>query len=331
MVSHIEALAAVVVICFLPGEVPSIRLLMLRLGKSLLRIAALLLGCAAAQAQDLEPRAYSNSPVGLNFLVAGYAFSQGGLSTDPSLPVQDARLEIHTAVLAYARALNLWGKSGKFDVILPWSDLSGSALVAGVQRERMVSGFGDPRFRVSVNLYGAPALSPAEFAAYRRDLVVGASVQVSAPGGQYDSSRLVNIATNRWSVKPDIGFAKTFGRLTADATAGVTYYSANDDYFGGNRLEQEPIYSVQAHLSYDLGSGVWAGIGATYYSGGRTTQNGVRNNDALDNSRAGATLTLPVDRHNSLKFSFSRGVTTRIGTSFDTLAVAWQYRWGEGF
>jgi hypothetical protein len=294
-------------------------------------IFALLLSPLLALAQDLEPRAYSNSPVGLNFLVAGYAYSQGGLSTEPAVPIQDARLEIHGVVLAYARALDLWGKSGKFDVIVPYADLSGTALVAGVQRERNVSGFGDPRLRLSVNLYGAPALPPAQFAGYQRDLVIGASVQVSAPGNQYDSSRLVNIGTNRWSVKPDVGLAKTFGRLTADATAGVTYYSANDDYFGGNRREQAPVYSIQAHLSYDLGAGVWAGIGATFYSGGRTTVNGVRNNDALDNSRAGATLALPVDRHNSLKLSFSRGVTTRIGTSFDTLAVAWQYRWGEGF
>ena len=330
MVSQIEALAAVV-ICFLPGEVPSIRLLMLRLGKIAMLVLALMLAAAAAQAQDLEPRAYSNSPVGLNFLVAGYAFSQGGLSTDPSLPVQDAKLDIHTIVLAYARSLDLWGKSGKFDVILPYADLSGTALVAGEPRERMVSGFGDPRFRMSINLYGAPALSMKEFAGYRQDLVIGTSVQVSAPGGQYDSSRAVNIATNRWSIKPDIGFSKAFGPLRADATVGVTYYSTNDNYFGGNRLEQAPIYSAQTHLSYDFGGGIWAGIGATFYNGGRTTVNGVRNDDGLKNSRAGATLALPLDRHNSLKFSASRGVTTRIGTSFDIIGVAWQYRWGEGF
>jgi hypothetical protein len=294
-------------------------------------IWALALTCAPARAQDLEPRAYSNAPVGLNFAIAAYAFSKGGLSTEPSVPVQDARLEIHSVVLAYARALDLWGKSGKFDIIVPYSDLAGTALVAGVPRVREVSGFGDPRLRLSINLYGAPALSLKDFAGYRHDLVIGASVQVSAPGSQYDSSKLVNLATNRWSLKPDIGFSKAFGALKADATAGVTFFSTNDDFFGGRTREQAPIYSLQAHLSYDFGGGIWAGIGATFYSGGRTTVNGVRNDDALNNSRAGAMLALPVDRHHSLKFSYSRGVTTRIGTSFDTFAVAWQYRWGGGF
>ncbi|MDH4053585.1 MAG: hypothetical protein OEU93_18610, partial [Rubrivivax sp.] len=138
---------------------------------------------AAVHAQQLEPRAYSNAPVGLNFFVAGYGHSEGGLSTDPSLPLQDARLRVHSGVLAYARAIDLWGRSGKFDLILPLSQLSGTALVAGLPIERHVSGFGDPRLRLSVNFYGAPALDLPRFAAYQQDLVVGGSVQVSAPAG----------------------------------------------------------------------------------------------------------------------------------------------------
>ena len=81
---------------------------------------------AGAGAQDLEPRAYVNTPVGLNFLIAGYAYSQGGLSTDPALPIEDAQLQIHGAVLAYARSLDVWGKSGKFDVIVPYAQLVGN-------------------------------------------------------------------------------------------------------------------------------------------------------------------------------------------------------------
>jgi hypothetical protein len=291
---------------------------------------ALLLAPMGAQAQEMEPRAYSNAPVGLNFFIAAYAHSEGGLSTDPSLPVQDAQLKIHTGVLAYARSLDLWGLSGKVDVIVPFSRLSGSALVAGQVAQREASGFGDPRLRVSVNLYGAPALPMREFAAYQQDLVVGASIQVSAPGGQYDSARAVNLATNRWAVKPDIGLSKTLGAFTVDVTAGVIFYGDNDDYFGGKRLEQAPIYSAQANLSYALSGGAWVALGATYYQGGRTTVNGARGDDALGNSRIGATLALPVDRNQSIKFNASRGVTTRVGTRFNTVGLAWQYRWGAG-
>jgi len=297
---------------------------------ALLAVLALLLAPAGVLAQELEPRAYINTPVGLNFFIEAYAYSEGGLSTDPSLPVQDARLNIHTGALAYARSLDLWGKSGKFDVTLPFSGLSGTALVAGQPKARDATGFGDSRFRLSVNFYGAPALSMREFAAYKRDLVIGASVQVTAPGGQYDPSKVVNLGTNRWSVKPDIGLSKAFGPLTLDLTGGVTFYSDNNNYVGGKTLEKAPVYSMQTNVSYNFRGGVWAALGTTFYSGGRTTVDGVRNEDALSNSRAGATLTLPVDRRQSIKFNASSGVTTRAGTSFKTVGIAWQYRWGAG-
>ncbi|MDN3918979.1 transporter [Roseateles violae] len=291
-------------------------------------LLALLAGPAAAQ--ELEPRAYSNLPTGLNFLIAAYAHSRGGLSTEPSLPVEDAHLQIDTALIAYARSLDLWGRSGKVDLIVPVSQLSGSALVAGQPREREVSGSGDPRLRLSMNFLGAPALSTKEFAGFQPDLVVGASVQVGIPIGQYDPSKLINLGTNRWSLKPDIGFSKTFDALTVDLTAGVTLFGHNDDYFGGQRLEQAPIYSIQTNISHAFAGGIWAALGATYYSGGRTTLNGVRKDDGLANTRVGLTLALPINRRHSIKFNASGGISTRTGTDFDTLGVAWQYRWGAG-
>jgi len=293
-------------------------------------VLGFVLAAAGARAQDLEPRAYVNTPVGLNFLIAGYAYSEGGLSTDPALPIQDAQLQIHTAVLAYARSLDAWGRSGKFDVIVPYAQLSGTALVAGQPRDREVSGFGDQRFRFSVLLYGAPALSMKEFAGYRQDTIVGASLQVSAPGGQYDPSRAVNIATNRWSFKPEIGISKALGALTLELSTGVTFYTTNDDYFGGKTLEQDPIYSAQVHITYNFGGGVWGALNGTWYQGGRTTVDGVRSNEVLGNSRVGATLALPVDRQNSIKLYASTGVSTRTGSNFNIGGIAWQHRWGGG-
>ena len=294
---------------------------------------ALLLGtllAPAAHAQELEPRAYSNLPMGLNFLAAGYAHSKGGLSTDPSLPLTDAHLKIDTGVVAYVRGVDFWGNSGKVDVIAPYSHLSGTALVAGQPRERVVSGPGDPRFRLSVNFYGAPALTLAEYPAYKQDLVVGASVQVTAPWGQYDGRKAVNLGTNRWSIKPDIGFSKAFAPFTIDLTAGVTLFSRNDDYFGGQALDQSPLYSAQANLSYDFGRGIWASLGATIYRGGRTTVDDVPKDNALSNSRVGLTIAVPIDRYYAIKFNASSGISTRTGTNFDTVGLILQYRWGAG-
>jgi hypothetical protein len=242
-------------------------------------VIVLMLVAARADAGEIEPRAYVNTPVGINFLLAGYAYSDGGLSTDGSSPIKDAKLKMNTGVLAYARTLDVWGKSGKFDVILPYSQLSGSATVAGQSRERRVSGLNDPRFRLSVNFYGAPALSVQEFANYKQDLIIGASVQVSAPLGQYDKDKVVNLGNNRWFVKPDIGISKAWGPLTVELSTGVVFFSKNGDYFGGKTLEENPVCSMQLHVTYNFGRGVWAALSGTYDYGGRTTIDGVRSND----------------------------------------------------
>lgn len=295
-----------------------------------LGVIALVVVASSVHAQELEPRAYVNTPVGLNFLIAGYGYLENGVPDDASVPLRDAKVQTHAAVFAYVRSLDVWGKSGKFNVILPYAWTSGSATIAEQPRQRDVSGFGDPRFRFSVNLYGAPALSLKEFADYKQDVIVGASLLVSAPGGQYDSSRLLNIGTNRWSVRPEVGISKALGPVTLELATGVTFYTDNGNFLGGKTLGLDPIYSVEGHLVYNFGRGAWGAVDGTYYTGGRTTVAGVRGNDRQENVRVGVTLALPVDRHNSIKLYGSVGAYTRTGADFDAVGIAWQYRWGGG-
>ena len=301
-----------------------------------LPLVQLLLGAILAamstgtRAQDLEPRLYANTPIGLNFLVAAYTYSHGGLATDPSFPLTDADLEINAAIFAYARSFEMWGQSAKFDAVLPVADISGTAKYAGEPKERDITGMGDPRFRFSYNFYGAPAVSLQEFASYEQDVIVGASVQVSVPMGQYDPNKLVNVGTNRWSVKPEIGASKELGKLTLELNGSATYYTDNDNFFGGHTREQDPIYAVQGHVIYSFRGGIWVALDATYYWGGQTTVDGVTGNDMQRNSRGGVTVALPVSRYNSVKLYASTGVSTRTGSDFDTFGIAWQTRWGGG-
>jgi len=297
------------------------------LGVVLLSTAMTVMASFAVRAAELEPRAYANTPVGMNFLIAGYAKSEGGLSTDPASPIQDAHLNISTGIFAYARSLDVGGKSGKFDIIMPFSDLSGTASVGGQPAQRQISGLNDARLRFSVNFIGAPALSMQEFANYRQDLIVGASVQVSAPIGQYDPNRLVNIGSNRWFIKPDIGISKALGAFTLELSAGVICFSKNDNYYGGSSLEQDPVYTTQAHITYSFGNGVWVALDGTYDYGGRTTLNGVQQDDAMENSRFGVTLAVPVNRNYSIKLYGSSGVSIRTGSDYNLAGLALQYRW----
>jgi hypothetical protein len=180
------------------------------------------LSCAV-QAQDLEPRAYSNSPTGLNFLIAGYGYAEGTVLTDPSLPLDNVSNDSHVGLFAYATTLNVLGKSAKFDMIVPYASLAAKGLVFGVPRERFVTGFADPAFRFSINFIGAPALTAAEFKDYRQDFILGASLRVTAPLGQYNEDKLVNIGTNRWSLKPEIGFSKAVRALDRRTRTGCHF------------------------------------------------------------------------------------------------------------
>ena len=286
---------------------------------------------ANAEAQDAEPRAYTNTPVGLNFLIAGHVFSQGKIAFDPSLSIADAKFNQHTDALAYVRSFDVGGKSTKFDVIVPYSSFSADGVVSSQARTREMSGLGDPRFRFSINLLGAPALSVKEFSAYRQDLIVGVSVQVSAPLGQYDNDKLLNLGNNRWSFRPELGISKAWGPWTVEIAPSVTFFTDNADFYNGSLFAQAPIYLLRGHLMYNFQSGAWLSLDGTYFTGGRTTVNGVRSDNEQTNTRAGMTLALPVDRHNSVKFNVSTGITTRTGSEFSVFGVAWQHRWGAGY
>jgi len=293
--------------------------------------ACVLTGAALpACAQDIEPRAYSNAPIGVNFLIAGYAYTRGGVAFGPSLPITNPNLNTSSAVVAYARVLDLWGMSAKFDATVPYQWLSGTADYRGETVSRNVSGFANSAFRLSVNLYGAPPLTLQEFAAWEQDVIIGASLRVVAPWSQYDDSKLINIGTNRWSFKPEVGISKAIGPWTLEGTAAATFYTDNNDFFGGKTLSQDPLFSLQGHVIYGFRSGIWTSLDATYFAGGRTTVNGVLNSDLQQNWRIGGTLALPVNRENSIKFYASSGVSSRTGNDYDLVGIAWQYRWGAG-
>lgn len=282
------------------------------------------------QAQSLEPRAFANTPVGMNFFLAGYAYSKGGITVDPSIEIEDANITTHTGLVSYVRSLGVLGNSAKFAVLVPYVFLEGSGRVEGELRERKVDGLADPLIRLSYNFIGAPALTMAEYGGYRQDTIVGANLFVTAPLGQYDPDRLVNIGTNRWSFRPQVGISKALGPWTLEGSMEGTFYTDNTNFFGGNTRSQDPVYGGQVHVIRQLKRGFWGSLDATYYTGGRSSLNGVEKQDFQENWRFGATLALPVSPRNSIKLFGSTGMFARTGTDFDTLGIVWQHRWGGG-
>src|SRR5258705_11384408 len=109
--------------------------------RSVACLAALLPALAAAQ--ELEPRAYANAPIGNNFILGGYVRSSGGVLLDPSLPVTDVDASIDAYTLGYARYFGLFGRTTNFSIVLPFveADLRGSVMDAPAEVHR--AGFGD--------------------------------------------------------------------------------------------------------------------------------------------------------------------------------------------
>jgi hypothetical protein len=279
--------------------------------------------------QQLEPRAYSVSPVGTNIVVLGYGRSTGDVAFDASLPITDASATINGASAGYFRSINFFGRSANISAAVPyvWGNLQGN--VAGQFQQVRRSGLGDPWVRFAVNLHGAPAMDLKKFGAYRQKTVIGASLVVVAPMGQYDPAKAINLGGNRWAFKPEVGISRAVRRVYLDFYLGVWLYTANDNFQGRTR-KQDPIPTSQFHLSYNVRPKLWVAFNTNFYAGGRTSVNGVRGDDLQRNSRIGGTLSYKLDRRHSLKFTYSRGAITTVGAHFQSVGIAYQYLWGRG-
>ena len=290
-------------------------------------VAVLILIVASfSSAQELEPRAYSPSPTGANFVLVTYGRTTGDVLFDPSIPVTDVVARINAGAALYGRTFGLFGRAANIGIALPYIVGTLEGNLGGEFTSVRRSGLGDGRMRVAVNLVGGPALKPAEFAKRTPHTTLGVSVVVVAPTGQYDPSKLVNLSTNRWVLKPELGLSVPRGRWTFDVYAGAWLFGDNTNFYGGSIRSQEPMTVLQGHVSYTIRPRLWLAGDATFYAGGRTAVDSVKKDDRQENSRAGLTLSIPLGRH-SLKLAWSEGTTTRIGGDFRTLAVAWQYLW----
>jgi hypothetical protein len=294
----------------------------------LMAIAILnLLLIVAAEAQDLDPRRYVNLPVNQNFLRIAYGYSDGDVNISPSQPLKDAALTINGGSLAYSRTMGIDGKASSFDVWLPYFCASGSADRDGERENRDVCGKGDAKVRVTYNFVGAPAVELSEFAEREREIVVGTSLQVEIPTGQYDNDKLLNIGANRWIIKPEIGMSVPWRKWSFEFSAGARFFADNNDYVDGSKLEQDPFYNLQAHVIYDLTPRQWISINANYFFGGVTYKEGVERPDRQQNSRLGLTWSVARNPKHLFKFTAHTGVITRIGNDSDTYSVEWLYRW----
>lgn len=286
-------------------------------------------------AQSLVPRAYLISPLHSNAITLTYSFNDGAILFDPAVPIKNSSGRLSVGSISLYHSLNFFGRSSNFAVSLPYTAGNFQGEVAGVETGTYRSGLLDSGFRFSVNLKGGPAMELKDFMSWSQKTIVGASILVSMPTGQYDPTKLINPGTNRWAFKPEIGLSQRFGHWIFDGYAGVWFFTTNPKFFsenefssGVNTRSQAPMMATEFHVSYDLKPGWWVSFDGNYWYGGRASLNGVLDTKSLQaNSRMGGTGAIRISRHQSLKFSYSKGAIVRIGGNFQTVSFAWQYGW----
>jgi hypothetical protein len=282
-------------------------------------------------AQDLAPRAYVITPVHSNAITIVGAFYDGGLDFNGTVPIANAKGTYFVPILSYYHSLNFFGRSANFAASLPYAIGTFQGDLVGQHQSIYRSGLLDATFRFSVNVLGGPAMQAKEMAKWKQKRLLGLSIKMVAPTGQYSSTKLVNWGSNRWAFKPEIGYSQDWGRWVLDGYAGVWFYTSNSAFFAGpvsKPQSEAPIGSLEGHVSYDVKPRLWVSLDANFWAGGITSLSGVQNlATKQSSSRVGVTASFPISKHQSIKVSYSDGAYIRFGGNYRSVSAAWQYSW----
>jgi len=289
-------------------------------------------------AQDLAPRAYLITPVHANAVTLTWSFYDGGLNFNGTVPITGATGTYNVPVFSYSHSLSFFGRSANITASLPYAVGTFSGDVLGTNKSIYRSGLLDFSARFSVNLMGGPAMQAPQFLKWKQKTVLGVSLKVVAPTGQYDPTKLINWGINRWAFKPEFGYSERWGNWVLDGYAGVWFYTINTVFYDipvPKPQTEEPVLSLEGHLSRDFKrlAGFkqlrgWASLDGNFWFGGLAALNGVRNLETKQtSSRLGGTVSVPFKKHQSFKLAYSYGTYSRFGGTYQNLQAAWQYSW----
>jgi len=279
--------------------------------------------------QELEPRSMTNIPVRTNFAMLSYTYAEGSILFDPALSLKDVYAWTNTTVAAWVRSYNFFGMGAKGSIILP----AVSGYWKGTYQDEAVStsriGIADLRLNFSFNFIGSPALTKSEFREYRQKTIVGFSMQMVLPTGQYFDDKLINLGSNRWAFRPQFNVSHKFGSWYLEYAINTWFYTANDSSFGGNLLEQKPLATLKLHGIKSFKKGIWAAVGVAYAYGGRIILEEEERDASISNVRLGAILVVPVHPQHSFKLTAIYARRFAEGADFDSYNLAYQFMWNR--
>ncbi|HEX3134991.1 MAG TPA: transporter [Planctomycetota bacterium] len=303
-----------------------------RCASLLLAAGSMLVFSVAAIAEDLEPRRWTHTPIGLDSLSVGYVYTRADILLDPVSRLQDVDLRMHAWGLKYLHTFELLDKTARVEATQGYAVGRWTGLVDGVQRSAERDGLADTQLRFAVNLVGAPLLAGKAFQEYRAqpgvETIVGAGVVVDLPTGEYMSDKLINIGSNRFTIRPQLGVLHNWDDWSLEYTGSVWFYTDNNDYYNDSTLRQNPLYSIQAHVVRTIARGTWIGLSGAYTYGADSVLNGNALHDTREQVMWSLGFGFPLSQHLLGKFAYvgNRALET-IGVDSDSFAVGVGYLW----
>lgn len=180
-------------------------------------------------------------PVRVTSLSIGANYSTGDVVTDANLPVKDASAKVGTLVVGLARSFSLFGLTAQAYGSIPFTKATASGELNGERRSQERSGTSDMRLRFSVLLRGAPATALKDFGKRKSGrAILGTSLTIQAPTGQYFPDKLINLGTGRWAFKPEFAISQPIQkRWLLDLYTAVWLFTNNNSYYSGAALRKQ--------------------------------------------------------------------------------------------
>jgi hypothetical protein len=282
--------------------------------------------------QELEPRRWSHLPMDMNFIGVGYSYTEANIFFEPVLQIENAKMKLHTWGVKYIRTFELFQKSSRIDFIQGYQEGHWAGLLSGVPASVTRRGLSDSLLRFAVNLYGAPPLKGKEFESYLAkthiETIFGTALVVQLPTGEYMADKFINLGTNRFTFRPQVGVVHNRGKWSMELTGAIWLYTDNNDFYNGSKLEQDPLFTLQTSLVYNFLPGLWAAGSVGYGHGGESILEGVPQNDRRENLAWAFSFGYPITRRLGLKIVYLGTRTQRqIGEDTDSISANFSVFW----
>jgi len=220
-----------------------------------------------------------------------------------------------------------------FDTNLTPPEFLPPGVVPGFSFSQSASGYADPSVQLDVNLFGTPPINAIfDYLNYEPTWTLDAAVMLGVPLGQYDDDKVVNLGLNRFFGRVAFPFKYHFrvfspGYMSSlEVVPSVWLFAENDDFLG-QKLENDPMWQVEAHWTHDFTRHFFGSLDLLYRNGFQSEINGVNLGSDIEIGDLGFTLNFQVTDNVTIRTSFSSNVFGDSDIETSMIRLQFIYAW----